>query len=237
MVRLFFLFLLLLTREVLLIITTGKCLDCGSFLADRHRGLTNVLILHPQRHPIVDPEFTLCKARLIHASLNALRRLMNPWAQSAPFSLVSCREHTSGGSSNAPIFAQLCTSTSKIIMFFAPSLLGSSVTNHVYSTGGRNPGSSRSRQPKPMYGGICSTREEVCLFDCEGLQYDSDTRTPPPPLCNCPPLAISHPPPGDRHFHVFLANMYCAGLWCPSALHMALHCFPLTSNQSPVCIL
>ena len=42
----------------------------------------------------------------------------------------------------------------------------------------------------------------------------------PPPPCNLPP-----PHPGDRHFHVFLVNMYCAGLCCPSALRMALHCF------------
>ena len=45
------------------------------------------------------------------------------------------------------------------------------------------------------------------------------------------------PPPGDRHFHVFLVKMYCAGLCCPSALCMALHCFPITSNQAPVCVL
>ena len=45
------------------------------------------------------------------------------------------------------------------------------------------------------------------------------------------------PPPGDRHFHVFLVNIYCAGLCCPSALYMALQCFPVTSNQSHVCIL
>ena len=66
--------------------------------------------------------------------------------------------------------------------------------------------------------------------------------TPAPPLQSPTPLAISHPlqsppPPGDRHFHVFLVNIYCAGLCCPSALHMALHCFPITSDQSPVCIL
>ena len=54
-------------------------------------------------------------------------------------------------------------------------------------------------------------------------------QTPPP--CNPPPH------PGDRHFHVFLVNMYCAGLCCPSALRMALHCFPITSNQAPVCVL
>ena len=60
---------------------------------------------------------------------------------------------------------------------------------------------------------------------------------PPPPPCNLPPLAFSHPAPGDRDFHVFLGNIYCAGLCCPCALHMALHCVPITSNQSPVSIL
>ena len=55
-------------------------------------------------------------------------------------------------------------------------------------------------------------------------------------LCNItpPPLLQSPTPPpplGDRHFHVFLVNMYCAVL-SPSALHMALHCFPITSNQA-----
>ena len=59
----------------------------------------------------------------------------------------------------------------------------------------------------------------------------------PPPLCKPPPLAISPPHPGDRHFHVFLVNMYCAGLCCASALRMALHCFPISSNQAPVCVL
>ena len=53
------------------------------------------------------------------------------------------------------------------------------------------------------------------------------------PPCNLPPP----PPRGDRHFHVFLVNVYSAGLCCPSALRMALHCFPITSNQAPVCIL
>ena len=50
----------------------------------------------------------------------------------------------------------------------------------------------------------------------------------PPPLYKLPPLTIP-PPPGDRHFHVFLVKMYCAGLCCPSALCVALHCFPITS--------
>ena len=59
---------------------------------------------------------------------------------------------------------------------------------------------------------------------------------PAPPLQN--PLPCNLPPhPGDRHFHVFLVNMYCAGLCCPSALHMALHCFPITTNQALVCVL
>ena len=60
----------------------------------------------------------------------------------------------------------------------------------------------------------------------------------PPPLANTHPLqSPPPPPPGDRHFHVFLVNMYCAGLCCPSALRMALHCFPITSNEAPVCVL
>ena len=57
----------------------------------------------------------------------------------------------------------------------------------------------------------------------------------PHPLANSHPL--QSPPPGDRRFHVFLVNMYCACLCCPSALRMALHCFPITSNQAPVCVL
>ena len=48
---------------------------------------------------------------------------------------------------------------------------------------------------------------------------------PSPPLANSPPLQSAPPHPGDRHFHVFLVSMYCAGLCCPSALRMALHCF------------
>ena len=42
---------------------------------------------------------------------------------------------------------------------------------------------------------------------------------PPPPL-QSPPLCNPPPHPGDRHFHVFLVNMYRAGLCCPSALHL-----------------
>ena len=49
--------------------------------------------------------------------------------------------------------------------------------------------------------------------------------TYPSPPCKLPPLQSPPPHPGDRHFHVFLVNMYCAGLCCPSALRMALHCF------------
>ena len=61
--------------------------------------------------------------------------------------------------------------------------------------------------------------------------------TPPPPLANPPPPCNLPPHPGDRHFRVFLVNMYCAGLCCPSALCMALQCFPITTNQAPVCVL
>ena len=50
------------------------------------------------------------------------------------------------------------------------------------------------------------------------------------------PTHAPPPPRGDRYFHVFLVNMYCAGLCCPFALHMALHCFPIISNQAPVCV-
>ena len=53
---------------------------------------------------------------------------------------------------------------------------------------------------------------------------------PPPPLQSPPPCKVPPPPPGHRHFHVFLVNMNCAGLCCPSALRMALHCFPGTTN-------
>ena len=60
---------------------------------------------------------------------------------------------------------------------------------------------------------------------------------PSPPLANSHPVQSPPPPPGDRHFHVFLVNVYCVGLCCPSALHMALHCFPIASNQAPVCVL
>ena len=58
-----------------------------------------------------------------------------------------------------------------------------------------------------------------------------------PPLAKSPPLQSPPPPPGHRHFHVFLVNMNCAGLCCPSALRMALHCFPSTTNQAPVYVL
>ena len=64
-----------------------------------------------------------------------------------------------------------------------------------------------------------------------GLQVPSPPPLQPTTPCNPPP------PPGDRQFHVFLVNIYCVGLCCLSALHMAVHCFPITSNQSPVCVL
>ena len=53
------------------------------------------------------------------------------------------------------------------------------------------------------------------------------SEVPPAPLCNLPPLAIPPPFPGDRHFHVFLVNMYCAGLCCPSAYTWPCIAFPL----------
>ena len=56
---------------------------------------------------------------------------------------------------------------------------------------------------------------------------------PPPPLQSPPPCKVP-PPPGHRHFHLFLVNMNCAGLCCPSALRMALHCFPSTTNQAKI---
>ena len=71
---------------------------------------------------------------------------------------------------------------------------------------------------------------------CEGRAEVWAVLVPPPPL-QTPPPCTPPPPLGDRHFHVFLVNMYCAGLCCPSALRMALHCFPITSNQAPVCFL
>ena len=53
-----------------------------------------------------------------------------------------------------------------------------------------------------------------------------------------PPFAISPPlGRGDRHFTVLLGNIYNGGLCSPSVTHTFLHCFPTTSNQSPVCIL
>ena len=59
---------------------------------------------------------------------------------------------------------------------------------------------------------------------CAGAGGRSWSTYPPPPSlqtptpCNPPPPANSHPlqspppPRGDRHFHVFQVNMYCAGL-------------------------
>ena len=79
-----------------------------------------------------------------------------------------------------------------------------------------------------------TVHEDRCL--CQAQKQEIHVYPPPP--CKLPPLAISPPPhPGDRHFHVFLVNMYCAALCCPSAFCMALHCFPITTNQAPVCVL
>jgi hypothetical protein len=41
---------------------------------------------------------------------------------------------------------------------------------------------------------------------------------------------------GDRHFTTLLGNIYCGG-WCsPSVTQTFLHCFPISSNLSPVCL-
>ena len=72
---------------------------------------------------------------------------------------------------------------------------------------------------------LCAERSAATVLE--------SSATPPPP----PPLQSPPPHPGDRHLDVFLVIMYCAGLCCPSALRMALHCFPITTNQAPVCVL
>ena len=62
--------------------------------------------------------------------------------------------------------------------------------------------------------------------------------TYPPPLLKSPPPPCNLPPQGgDRHFTVLRGNIYCGGLCSPSVIHTSLHCFPITSNQSPVCLL
>ena len=76
MVFLFFLFILLFKEDVVLISTAQRWLDDGSFLANRQRCITHVLVLDPQRHPVVDPKFTLCKASLNLTGLNTLCDLM-----------------------------------------------------------------------------------------------------------------------------------------------------------------
>ena len=52
------------------------------------------------------------------------------------------------------------------------------------------------------------------------IQQKFAPKLPPPPL---------HPPPPPPRETVtsmfFLVNIYCASFCCPSALHMALHCF------------
>ena len=53
--------------------------------------------------------------------------------------------------------------------------------------------------------------------------------TPPPP-----PLAISTPAGGDRHFTVLRGNIDCGGLCSPSVAHTFLHCFPISSNFKSV---
>ena len=63
-----------------------------------------------------------------------------------------------------------------------------------------------------------------------GSFFFSGSRWCPP--CNPPPP----PRGGDRHFTVLLRNIYCRHLF-PTVTHTFLHCFPITSNQSPACIL
>ena len=60
---------------------------------------------------------------------------------------------------------------------------------------------------------------------------------PPPPLEISPPCNPHPGGGGARHFTVLLGNIYCGGLCSPSVTHTFLHCFPIASNQSPVCIL
>ena len=74
---------------------------------------------------------------------------------------------------------------------------------------------------------LCLRRQptSACFGPWLMLLYSAQMSCTLPPPCKPPPFAISPPHPGDRHFHVFLVNMYCAGLCCPSALRMALHCF------------
>ena len=103
--------------------------------------------------------------------------------------------------------------------------LGSSTKGQLWWTGGSTRGGV-SRGPSVL----SDVSDVVGWFTWRLLNEPSSTPPPPlPPLCNLPPLAIP-PPQGDCHFHVFLVNIYCAGLCCPSALHMALHFCPITSN-------
>ena len=57
-----------------------------------------------------------------------------------------------------------------------------------------------------------------------------------PPLLKAPPC---NPPPvgGGDHFTVLPGNVDYGGLCSLSVTHTFLHCFPITANQSPVCIL
>ena len=63
---------------------------------------------------------------------------------------------------------------------------------------------------------------------------DSSSDGTTPPLANAPALQ-SPPHPGDRHFHGFLVNMYCAGLCSPSVTCTFSHCFPFL-QISQLCV-
>ena len=56
----------------------------------------------------------------------------------------------------------------------------------------------------------------------------------------CIPFGTLTPPctPPETVISLFCwGNIYCVGLCCPSVIRTSLHCFPISANQSPVCIL